>query len=154
MGDYALFLFWIFNLYCISWHHTVCRRESELIKVNNKLANILFYMRHEYRMSVVSIIIGLFAHISIILFLFLVIFKDIVQPYMRLLLFFWFVVSCFFISVGLTIETFIKRKRAETKMDKAWSSKGMITMEFIIMGCMLYLVIRYVLLLREALMLR
>ena len=101
-------------------------------------------------MSVVSIILGLTAHVGMILFLFLLIFSKMVNRYMRILFFLWFAVSMLLAAVGALIETFIKRKRVKTKQDKELSSVGTIILGFIVVGTMIYMVVRQALALKNA----
>lgn len=106
---YTLFLCWTFVLYGWSWHHTVGRRESELIEVDRKLAKILFFIKNTDGMSVFSIILGLTAHAGMILFLLLVIFSKTVNRYMRIL-FFFMVCSQHAFSGGRGIDRDIYQK--------------------------------------------
>ena len=129
---YILFLCWTLELYRWSWHETVVRKESELIEVDRKLAKILFFIKNTDGMSVVSIILGLAAHVGTIFFLFLLIFSKTVKIYMRILVFLWYEVGMLLMVTGLLIETFIKRKRVKTKQvktkqDKSWSSVHLIS---------------------------
>lgn len=152
---YILFLCWTLGLYRESWHHTVVRKESELIEVDRKLAKILFFIKNTDGMSVVSIILGLAAHVGMILFLLLVIFSKTVERYMRILFFLWYAVSMLLMMIGSLIDTLIKRKRVKTKQvktkqDKSWSSVYLIIFELISVGATICLVVRQVLALKNA----
>lgn len=117
MREYNQLLLCIVSLYFLSWYFT-WRPEAALIKVNRKFAKIFFYIKYVNGIAPGSIIMGLFAHFCLILFLILVLLKDVVAPYMKLI-----VVICtwlFFcmLSMGLTIEGYINMKRAETVSQK------------------------------------
>lgn len=118
MRNYIQLLLWIVFLYCASWTHTRWRRESVLVKVNSRLAKILFYIKSSEGISVVSIILGLSAHVSLIFFLALVCLHHEAAPYIKLIVRMWVWLGIVLIAAGETIEIFMKWKRAETKGKK------------------------------------
>ena len=113
-----LLLLWIFSLYLTSWIHTNLRAESVLINTGKKLNKVLFFINPSGGISIVSIISGLFAHFSLIIFVVLIFFNNIVQFYCELILEFWVMSGFFLLSVGETIETYIKFERAETRKER------------------------------------
>lgn len=118
MRVYIQLLLWIIFLYFLSWFYTGRRSESALVTVNRSLAKMLFYVKSSHGISVVSIIIGLFAHFSLIFFLILVLFKHATYPYMELIIRIWICLGISLACAGETIETCIKMKRAESLSKK------------------------------------
>ena len=118
MIKFIPFLLWILFLYFMSWFYTGQRAESVLITTGRKLNKILFFINPCRGISIVSIIIGLFAHFSLIIFVVLIFFNNIVQFYCELILEFWVMSGFFLLSVGETIETYIKFERAETRKER------------------------------------
>lgn len=159
MRDYIYLLLWIIFLYFFSWSHTgSLRRESVLITVNKTLTKILFYIRssnrNSRRISIFSIILGLFAHFSMIFFLFLVLFNNDTAPYMKLILIIWFWLGLTFANIGETIETFIKIKRAE-EFAKFGKKRDFIILSIIGVlgtGFMIYMTVKYSLILGKLLL--
>ena len=86
MIKFIPFLLWILFLYFMSWFYTGQRAESVLITTGRKLNKILFFINPCRGISIVSIIIGLFAHFSLIIFVVLIFFNNIVQFYCELIL--------------------------------------------------------------------
>ena len=114
MIKYIPLLLWILFLYFMSWFYTSVRSESVLITVSKSLNKILFFINSYHRISIVSIIIGLFAHFSLMIFVVLLFFNDIVQLYVEFILRFWWLSGISLLTIGEIIETYIKFKRAET----------------------------------------
>ena len=113
MRDYIQLLLWILFLYYWSWIYTEWRKESALLTVNRNFAKIFFYIKYFNGISLVSIIMGLFAHFSLIFFLILIPLNDVVAPYMKLIVRIWVWLGISLGSMGETMETYIKMKRAE-----------------------------------------
>lgn len=151
MGDYIQLLLWIIFLYYWSWFYTGWRRESALIIVNKSLAKMLFYIKSSNGISLVSIIMGLFAHFSLIFFLILILLNNVTAPYMKLIVRIWIWLGLSLGTIGETIETYIKMKRA-----KAISKKR----EFLILtillifvtGFMIYMTVKYSLVISKLLL--
>lgn len=118
MREYIQLLLWIIFLYYWSWFYTEWRRESALIIINKSLAKMLFYIKSPNRISLVSIIMGLFAHISLIFFLILIPLNDVVALYMKLIVRIWIWLGISLGTIGETIETYIKMKRAKAVSKK------------------------------------
>lgn len=118
VGDYIQLLLWIIFLYYWSWFYTGWRRESALIKVNKSLAKMTFYIKSFNGISLVSIIMGLFAHFSLIIFLILFSLSNVTAPYMKLIVRIWIWLGLSLGTIGETIETYIKMKRAEVLSKK------------------------------------
>ncbi|MBD5549637.1 MAG: hypothetical protein HDQ96_00435 [Lachnospiraceae bacterium] len=114
MIKYIPLLLWILVLYFMSWSYTSFRTESVLITTGKNLSKILFFINSSHGISIVSIIIGLFAHFSLMIFVVLLFFNDIVQLYVELILRFWWLSGISLLTIGEIIETYIKFKRAET----------------------------------------
>ncbi len=117
MREYNQLLLWIVFFYFLSWYST-WRSDATLIKVNKKFAKIFFYIKYVNGISPGSIIVGLFAHFCLILFLILIPLKDVVAPYMKLIVVICTWLFCCMLGMGLTIEGYINMKRAETVSKK------------------------------------
>ena len=118
MIKYIPLLLWILFLYFMSWFYTSVRNESVLITVSKSLNKILFFINSSHGISIVSIIIGLFAHFSLMVFVVLLFFNNFVQLYVEYVLELWWLSGLSLLCVGEIIETYIKFKRAETQKKK------------------------------------
>lgn len=117
MREYNLLLIWILFFYYSSWYST-WRSEAALIKVNRKFAKIFFYIKYDNGIAPGSIMVGLFAHFCLILFLILIPLKDIVAPYMRLIRVICVRLFGCMTCMEVGIEEYINMKRAETVSKK------------------------------------
>lgn len=143
MKYYILLLTWILFLYYMSWFYTVERGESVLIKVTKRFANIFFYMRQENRMSIAGIIIGLFAHISMIFYFALIICHNMVKEYIAGIAVIWVYVSFFVMFIGEIAETSVKIKRSTTKKQKR-ENCGMMFLLLFSIGVAFYVVVHII----------
>lgn len=115
MRDCVFLLAGIGFLYYWSWFYSNVRRESIMIEVNKRLAGILGFIRNGRKISIVSIILGMYAHISIILFLIFVVCTVLkININFEQIAAIWVVVMFLLYAVGEEIETCIKIKMAET----------------------------------------
>lgn len=113
-----------------------------LIIVNKTLNKILFFIKPSQGISIVSIIIGLFAHFSLMIFVLLLFLNNIVQLYTELILRFWELSGISLLCVGETIETYIKFKRAETPK-KRREFLGLMVMLVCSVGFIFYITVKY-----------
>lgn len=144
MQEYIQLLLWIMFLYYWSWSYTGWRRESALITVNRSLAKILFYIKSFNGISLVSIIMGLFAHFSLIFFLVLVFLNNVTAPYMKLIVRIWIWLGISLGAMGETIETYIKMKRTEVFSKKREFLILIIILVFVT-GFMICMTVKYIL---------
>lgn len=138
MIKYIPLLLWILFLYFISWFYTRVRRESVLITVGKSLNKILFFINPSQGISIASIIIGLFAHFSLMIFVVLLFFNNFVQLYVELVLRFWELLGISLLTVGEIIETYFKFKRAETPK-KRREELGLMVILICSVGFILYI---------------
>lgn len=138
MIKYIPLLLWILFLYFISWFYTRVRRESVLITVGKSLNKILFFINPSQGISIASIIIGLFAHFSLMIFVVLLFFNNFVQLYLELVLRFWELLGISLLTVGEIIETYFKFKRAETPK-KRREELGLMVILICSVGFILYI---------------
>lgn len=115
MIEFIDLLLWIFSLYFISWFYTRVRTESVRITTNKNLKKILFFINPSRGISIVSIISGLFAHFSLCC---CILFNSVAKTYSELITITWIWMGFLLLSVGETIETYIKLKREETHKKK------------------------------------
>lgn len=151
MRVYIQLLLWIIFLYYLSWFYTAWRSESALITVNRSLSKMLFYVKSFNGISVVSIIIGLFAHFSLIFFLVLVLFKHATYPYMKLIIRIWIWLGISLACMGETIETCIKMKRAES-LSKKKEFLALTILLIFVTGFMVYMTSIYCIIISKLLM--
>lgn len=118
MKSYVILLFWIFFLYYSAWFLTRLRTESLLIEVNENITKIFFFIDSSKGLSITSIILGIFAHFSLILFIVLICFNSVTKPYAELVTSIWFWTGLSLMVLGEVTEAFIKLKRAETHREK------------------------------------
>ena len=142
MKDYISLLIWIICLYFLSWHDTGGRKESVLVKVNKSIAKLFFYIDSSDGISIVSMITGLFAHVSLICFIILIFWGSTVKPYMGFITITWLWMGLLLLSVGLTIEACIKLKRAELRK-KRRELQGLIIILICTVVFMLYYTVKY-----------
>ena len=117
MREYNQLLLCIVFFYFLSWYFT-WRSDATLIKVNRKFAKIFFYIKYDNGIAPGSIMVGLFAHFCLILFLILIPLKDIVAPYMRLIRVICVRLFGCMTCMEVGIEEYINMKRAETVSKK------------------------------------
>ena len=89
-----------------------------------------------------SIISGLFAHFSLMIFVILFFKNNIVQQYAELILRFWELSGISLLCVGETIETYIIFKREEARK-KRWELFGLVVMLICSVVVILYITIIY-----------
>ena len=142
MKKFIPFLLWILFLYFISWFHTRMRVESIRITTGKKLNKILFFINPSNGISIVSIISGLFAHFSLMIFVILFFKNNIVQQYAELILRFWELSGISLLCVGETIETYIIFKREEARK-KRWELLGLVVILICSVVVILYITIIY-----------
>lgn len=142
MIGYLSLLLWIFFLYFFSWSYTRVRRESVLITTGKNINKILFFINSAKGISIASIIIGLFAHFSLIIFVVLLFFNDIVQLYAELILRCWELSGVSLIVIGEIIETYIKFKRQEAPK-KRREFLGLMVILICSVGFILYITAKY-----------
>lgn len=142
MIGYISLLLWIFFLYFFSWSYTRVRSESVLITTSKNINKILFFINSAKGISIVSIIIGLFAHFSLIILAVLLFFNDIVQLYAELILRFWELSGISLVAIGEIIETYIKFKRSATPK-KRREFLGLMVILICSVGFILYITVRY-----------
>lgn len=118
MIEFIDLLLWIFSLYFISWSHTRVRTESVLITTNKNLKKILFFIDPSRGISIGSIISGLFAHFSLCCCILFILFNSVTKTYSELITITWIWMGFLLLSVGETIETYIKLKREEIHKKK------------------------------------
>lgn len=136
MREYNQLLLCIVSLYFWSWYST-WRPEAALIKVNRKFAKIFFYIKYVNGIAPGSIIVGLFAHFCLILFLILVPLKDVVAPYMKLIVVICMRLFCCMMCMDVGIDQYINMKRAET-VSKKRECLLMIIYSFFSLGILIY----------------
>lgn len=142
MIGYISLLLWIFFLYFFSWSYTRVRSESVLITTSKNINKILFFINSAKGISIVSIIIGLFAHFSLIIFVVLLFFNDIVQLYAELILRFWELSGISLVVIGEIIETYIRFKMAKISKKRREFLGGMILL-ICSVGGLFYFLVRY-----------
>lgn len=152
MGGYIQLLLWIIFLYYWSWFYTGWRRESALIIVNKSLAKMFFYIKSSNGISLVSITMGLFAHFSLIFFLILILLNNVTAPYMKLIVRIWIWLGISLGTIGETIETYIKMKRAEVLSKKREFLILTILLTFVT-GFMICMTVKYSLVISKLLLL-
>lgn len=143
MKDYGLFLLVVLYLYVFSWVDTDCPRNHILIHITKRLANVLFFMRRVNKMTVCSIIYGVFAHISLIVFFILAACHNIVKDYMREITNIWILLSAILAGIAMMVESHIRKKRATTKKLRR-SETGAFVMEFFVTGSLILLLLFFI----------
>lgn len=136
MHIYFNLLLWTAFLYFLCWFDNNVRRETILYEINEKLAKILGFMKNGRRSSIFSIILGLYAHISLILLVVLGVYIAVIKVNINLeyiaLIWLLFVFILGFIGSG--IEVYINIKMAERLKQK---------IEFIILVILLFISLCY-----------
>lgn len=141
MIKYIPLLLWILFFYFMSWSYTSLRTDSILITTGKNLNKILFFINPFQGISIVSIIIGLFAHFSLMIFVVLLFFNNFVQLYLELVSWPWKLLGFSLLGVGEIIETYIKLKRAETQKKKRVFLHTMILLIFSVVALLFITVI-------------
>lgn len=141
MIKYIPLLLWILFFYFMSWSYTCLRTDSILITTGKNLNKILFFINPFQGISIVSIIIGLFAHFSLMIFVILLFFNNFVQLYLELVSWPWKLLGFSLLGVGEIIETYIKFKRAETQKKKRVFLQKMILLIFSVVSVLCIIVI-------------
>lgn len=145
-----LLLPWILFFYFMAWFYTSLRTESVLITTGKNLNKILFFINPFQGISITSIIIGLFAHFSLLIFIVLLFFDNIVQLYLELASWLWKVLGFSLLGVGELIETYIKLKKAKTRK-KRKELLGLIIILSCSVGVLFYYIVKYGLILSRVL---
>lgn len=142
MIKYIALLFWVLVFYVMSWGFTSLDSRSVLITTGKTLNKILFFINPFQGISIVSIILGIFAHLSLMFLGVLVFFDNFVQPYLEAISWLWNLSGFCLLGVGETIETYIRFKRAKISKKRREFLGGMILL-ICSVGGLFYFLVRY-----------
>ena len=133
MNYYFFQLFMIFFVYLICRFYNHWRQGTVLIKIGNKLSKVLGFIKKGNESSIFSIIVCFFAHISLILYIALVIFVlitriDINNTYILFRI--WYLLFGSVCGIGLAAEMPMLMKRAKKTGDKISLGFAMVFLVF------------------------